>query len=238
MSGNHSYPPADDAGRPAATPTWSPDPVAPAPSAAAQQWVGPTPPGGWGGDQPRNDQPTPYGMPPAAAPAYAPPAYAPPTYAPPAQSAQPYAPPAFGSGTYSTGAPAGSAYGTGWPAASPYGTGWPTGSPLGQNATSGPVYTAVPVGAPRYAPVPVKAPTNGWAIGSFVASLVMLVFGLFSGFYIGSFFVVWMATAGLRRAKAFEAAGYEPRGRALAWTGAVVGILNLVVVLILRAKQL
>ena len=104
----------------------------------------------------------------------------------------------------------------------------------GGPVTGAPTYTVPPVGAPMYAPMPVKAPTNGWAVAAFVVSLVMLAVGVFSGFYIGSLLVLLMARQGLRQAKTLESSGFGPRGRALAWWGMGVGILNVVIVLILK----
>ena len=114
--------------------------------------------------------------------------------------------------------------------AQPYGT--PSyGAPT---YPAGPVYPAPPIGAPRYAPSPVVEPKNGMAVASFVVSLVMLAAGLFTGFYIGSFVVVWLGVAGLRKASTLDAAGYGPRGRVLAWIGIAIGVVNLVIVWGLR----
>jgi len=85
-----------------------------------------------------------------------------------------------------------------------------------------------------YAPVPVQEAKNGMAVASFVVSLVMLAAGLFTGFYIGSFLVVWMGVTGLRKASALDAAGHGPRGRVLAWCGIGIGVVNLVIVWGLR----
>lgn len=219
MSSNDSYPPSGQAGpdgEAVSLTSWQPaqpDPYAsPAP---APQWAAPAQP--WS----------------AAAPAVAP---VPPTAAP--QVPNPYGAPSYGSTSYGgptfgspTGAPA---YGT--PSGAPsYGSpsyGSPSYGAPGYPA--GPVYPAPPIGAPKYAPTAVVAPKNGMAVASFVVSLVMLAAGLLSGFYIGSFVVVWLGVAGLRKANALDAAGYGPRGRVLAWIGIAIGVVNLGIVWGLR----
>lgn len=214
MSSNDSYPPSGQAGpdgEAVGLTSWQPaqpDPYAsPAP---APQWAAPAQP--WS----------------AAAPAAAP---VPPTAVP--QVPNPYGAPSYGSTPYG-----GPTFGS--PTGAPtYGT--PTGAPSYGNPSygapgypAGPVYPAPPIGAPMYAPTPVEAPKNGMAVASFVVSLVMLAAGLLSGFYIGSFVVVWLGVAGLRKANALDAAGYGPRGRVLAWIGIAIGVVNLGIVWGLR----
>lgn len=118
----------------------------------------------------------------------------------------------------------------------PYGA--PTYGGPAQAFAGGPIYAAPPVGAPMYAPTPVKAPTNGAAIASFVLALVMLVFGLVTGFYFGSLFVILLGVRGIQKAKALEATGFGPRGRALAWCGLVIGVLDFVIVMALKVTSL
>ncbi|CAL8974642.1 hypothetical protein CELL_01846 [Cellulomonas sp. T2.31MG-18] len=233
MSTNDSYPPAGQAapdGEAVGLTSWQPaqpDPYAsPAPApqwaAPAQPWSATAPATAPAPPTPDHQVPNPYGAP---------------TYGAPTYGTAPYGSPTFGApaGTPGYGAPTGApAYGspTGGPSYGSPSYGTPSYGAAGYPA--GPVYPAPPIGAPMYAPAPVVAPKNGMAVASFVVSLVMLGAGLFTGFYIGSFVVVWLGVAGLRKASSLDAAGYGPRGRVLAWIGIAIGVVNLVIVWGLR----
>ncbi|BDO40971.1 hypothetical protein [Cellulomonas sp. NTE-D12] len=233
MSSNDSYPPSGQAGpdgEAVGLTSWQPaqpDPYAsPAPApqwaAPAQPWSAAAPVPAPAPPTPDHQVPNPYGTPSYGTPTYGTAAYGSPTFGAPTGTpgyGTPTGAPAYGS---PTGAPS---YGT-----PSYGT--PSYGAPGYPA--GPVYPAPPIGAPMYAPTPVVEPKNGMAVASFVVSLVMLAAGLFTGFYIGSFVVVWLGVAGLRKANALDAAGYGPRGRVLAWIGIAIGVVNLVIVWGLR----
>lgn len=238
MSSNDSYPPSGQAGpdgEAVGLTSWQPaqpDPYAsPAP---APQWAAPAQP--WSAaasataavpPTAAQQVPNPYGAPSYGAPAYGTAPYGSPTFGAPTGTPgyrTPTGAPAYGS---PTGAPSYSTPSYGTPS---YGT--PSYGTPGYPAS--PTYPAPPIGAPMYAPTPVVEPKNGMAVASFVVSLVMLGAGLFTGFYIGSFVVVWLGVAGLRKASTLDAAGYGPRGRVLAWIGIAIGVVNLVIVWGLR----
>ena len=253
MSSTDPYLPTGPAAQPAGSTSWRPgDPIPSVPVPTAPQWASPTQPANGYSSAPQGFAPAgsygspaqtwssvptaaapsstgqeanPYGAPsygtaaPGAA-GYGAAPYGAPSYGAPAYGAPAYGAPAYGAPTYGAPAVGGPAYG------SPQlgGSGYP----------AGPAYTAPPFGAPMYAPVPVQPAKNGMAVAAFVVSLVLLVVGFLSGFYIGSFAVVWMGIAGLRKASVLDAAGQGPKGRVLAWCGIGVAILNLVIVWTLK----